>query len=421
MACPRCGEVCICSSEGRASKPRSNFYSPSDHWDAPAPSPGSRVSLIDPEASDYSEERFAASLDEGEQAPAYPDRPARRRFLADQEIEAQVQTEEGAPESDASFYPEPALPVNPGAEGTGAGTSTRPQPDGAAGSWRNEVTARVQGYRKRKPSPPRYPSLQLRFDAIEPRREFSAAAAASAMPAVPAPEAVEPAIPKPDENDVPESDPEPEVQETTAKIIEFPRFFVEPPPPGDELAGPVVVSPRILDVPDAAPPPPALGGILIEEPQKDEPLKRPGIDIPLQSAPMERRLLATFLDGLLVLTATAVFGAIFYKLDAPPLLLVPLAAAGALVAVLLWIMYQYLFLVYTGSTPGLRLAKLQLSRFDGSAAPRSLRRWRVIASVLSAASLGMGYAWFFLDEDSLCWHDRITNTYLGPRSGPDSA
>jgi hypothetical protein len=27
----------------------------------------------------------------------------------------------------------------------------------------------------------------------------------------------------------------------------------------------------------------------------------------------------------------------------------------------------------------------------------------------------MGYAWLFLDEDSLCWHDRITHTYLAPK------
>jgi hypothetical protein len=63
-----------------------------------------------------------------------------------------------------------------------------------------------------------------------------------------------------------------------------------------------------------------------------------------------------------------------------------------------------------------RPARLELTRFDGSPASRSLRRWRVLASFLSAASLGMGYAWVFLDEDSLCWHDRITHTYLGPKS-----
>jgi hypothetical protein len=58
------------------------------------------------------------------------------------------------------------------------------------------------------------------------------------------------------------------------------------------------------------------------------------------------------------------------------------------------------------------LAGLELTRFDGSPANRRLRRWRVLASYVSAISLGMGYGWVFLDEDALCWHDRITHTYL---------
>jgi uncharacterized RDD family membrane protein YckC len=79
---------------------------------------------------------------------------------------------------------------------------------------------------------------------------------------------------------------------------------------------------------------------------------------------------------------------------------------------LLWAAYQYLLIVYASSTPGLRIAGLQLTRFDGSPTSRSLRRWRVLASFLSAASLGMGYAWVLLDEDMLCWHDRATRTYF---------
>jgi uncharacterized RDD family membrane protein YckC len=82
---------------------------------------------------------------------------------------------------------------------------------------------------------------------------------------------------------------------------------------------------------------------------------------------------------------------------------------------LFWATYQYLLIVYSGTTPGLRLAGLELARFDGTPTHCSLRRWRVLASYLSAASLGMGYAWVFLDEDLLCWHDRITHTYLAPR------
>ena len=79
--------------------------------------------------------------------------------------------------------------------------------------------------------------------------------------------------------------------------------------------------------------------------------------------------------------------------------------------------YQYLLLVHSGSTPGLKLARLELRRFDSGPVPRRLRRWRVLASVLSGLSLALGYAWCFMDEDELCWHDRITHTYMAPKAG----
>ena len=146
--------------------------------------------------------------------------------------------------------------------------------------------------------------------------------------------------------------------------------------------------------------------------------KRPGIDIPLQSAPLTRRIVASAIDGVIIAAACTLFAYIFWKMTAttirPPQLQMFGIAAG--LSAVFWAAYQYLLLVYSGTTPGLRLARLQLARFDGSHAGRRLRRWRVLASYLSAVSLGMGYAWVFLDEDSLCWHDRITHTYLAPKS-----
>jgi uncharacterized RDD family membrane protein YckC len=173
--------------------------------------------------------------------------------------------------------------------------------------------------------------------------------------------------------------------------------------------------PRILEAPEVAPPPPALGGITIEPVQQSELEKRPGIDIPLQSAPLSRRILSAVIDDFIIATACILFGFIFWKMTAlrPPRLEIIGITSG--LAALFWAAYQYLLVVYSGSTPGLRLARLELSRFDGSPAGRRLRRWRVLASYLSAVSLGMGYAWVFLDEDALCWHDRITHTYLAPK------
>jgi hypothetical protein len=203
----------------------------------------------------------------------------------------------------------------------------------------------------------------------------------------------------------------------TAKIIEFPRSWTPPLAPLDELAERVLDRdrPRILEAPEVAPPPPALGGITIEPAGRPELEKRPGIDIPLQSAPLARRILSAAIDGILIAAGCALFSFIFWKLTAirPPRIQILGLAAG--LSGLFWAVYQYLLVVYSGTTPGLRLARLELARFDGRRATRHLRRWRVLASFLSAASLGMGYAWVFLDEDALCWHDRITHTYLAPK------
>ena len=89
-----------------------------------------------------------------------------------------------------------------------------------------------------------------------------------------------------------------------------------PVPPPDQLAEPVGGRPRILEVPEVAPPAPALGGITIEAVERAEVEKRPGIDIPLQSAPLGRRLAAALIDGLIVVAASTLFGFIFWKLAA---------------------------------------------------------------------------------------------------------
>jgi uncharacterized RDD family membrane protein YckC len=126
-------------------------------------------------------------------------------------------------------------------------------------------------------------------------------------------------------------------------------------------------------------------------------------------------MLASAIDGLIVALASAWFGVIFWKVAVvrPPLVQMLGLAAG--IPCLFWTAYQYLLIVYAGSTPGLRAAGLELARFDGTSTNRGLRRWRVLAACLSGVSLGMGYAWVFLDEDVLCWHDRITHTYLAPK------
>ena len=332
--------------------------------------------------------------------------------------------------------------------GTHAGTETAredgretPSPEDSS-PWRQEVAARLNRYQARhKPRPPRYPSLRLRFEPEASLDRSSADPVSSTPTAEPyshqavaldrfsseTSDAVEvPASDWPEQNLRSDTENEPRSAvsnplaaqlkaQSTAKILEFPRSWTPPPAPLDELAEPVIDRPRILEAPELVPPLPALGGITIEPVARPAAEKRPGIDIPLQSASLRRRIFAAAVDIAIIVTACFLFGFIFWKMTAirPPRIQILGLAAG--LAGIFWATYQYLLLVYAGTTPGLRLAKLELARFDGTPAARRLRRWRVLASFLSAGSLGLGYLWAFLDEDVLCWHDRITHTYLAPR------
>ncbi len=370
MPCPLCGDICRCSSDA--------YSDASPRW-----------------------------LPDADELPA----------AATPQVNLETQ------ESEVSI-----LPLT--SEGSAPGASSAPALEDSP-AWRQEVAARLNRYQaRRKPRPPRYPSLRLRFEEEDPVCTCSSIDS----PAFPQSistvsnqalaldgfaETTATAVEVPAREDSPEPpalaiDQAPSPAPITAKIIEFPRSWTPPVAPLDELAEPVfdLDRPRILEAPEVVPPPPALGGITIEPVQQPEMERRPGIDIPLQSAPLARRIFSAAIDGVIITAACALFGFIFCKMTAirPPRLQILGLAAG--LSGLFWAAYQYLLLVYSGTTPGLRLARLELARFDGNPASRRLRRWRVLASFLSAVSLGMGYAWVFLDEDSLCWHDRITHTYL---------
>jgi uncharacterized RDD family membrane protein YckC len=402
------------------------------------------VRLVDPEAYDASEQRFAASVEEKVEKKAVP-----RRFVVD----AVQEPESNLAAGDDSFHAEgggneprrepdklPGAPVPNESSGlvVEIGPETVvPQPSLQTGllgppdpdSWRHEVAARVDNYRtRRRPRAPRYPSLQLKFEPYEPSSTGQAAASQAATAVVPGRLAIAMqdavAVPQGEPSTQPKTyDGRSNVQEAGARILEFPRPVappppVFPPPVFDELAEPVVNRPRILEVPELELPPPALGGILMDPVAEPEKERRPGFELPLQAAPFSRRLFAGVIDSLIVVTAFAIFAYIFFRITS--IVPAPRQAAGISVGLiaLFWITYQYLLLVFTGTTAGLKLSRLQLSRFDGSAVPVRIRRWRVLASVLSGFSLALGYAWCFLDEDRLSWHDRITRTYMAPTQTP---
>ena len=357
--------------------------------------------------------------------------------------------------SDGDLVPAPQF-CDPSADTSTADTNDAPSPPPLElEPWRHEVVDRLARYRaRRKPRAQRYPSLRLPFDSSDTWPRPSAAPSQSLATEIHADTnfvfhesaRTEGSTAEVLYTEVAEHQSEPaatpaaKIAKAVAKIkiktepetniIEFPRSAAIPVFQTSTLADPIFDRPRIVEAPEIVPPPPALGGIIIGPAPKPTEI-RPEAESRIPSPSILRRLLATAVDGLILAAALSAFAAVFLRLN--PLLLNPLfnplrlnvlrltplsgplpivASVAAGLAISLWFVYQFFFIVYTGSTPGLRATRLKITRFDGSSVPRGLRRWRVIASFLSGLSAGLGYLWCFLDADSLCWHDRITHTHL---------
>ena len=404
MACPLCGDRCTCSATG-------NEFA-GEHT----------AVLIDPDSnysSEMSEQQFAASL---HSATPPPRSNAGSRVAVGQTATATA---------DPAFS-RPA-------------TNDSNEQNGSA--WRDEISQRVQAHKARRrrrfdpgaslgfafeaesaaaaeptanpgdgtlPSAPKAPRMYrriaLEMEATAAREAYAAVAdeATAASDAV----AVEP----------------------ETNIIEFPRSAA-PIATEDlfahELAEPMLESPRILDVPEEAMAPMAassasLSSLRLDEgDETEQPKEIPDwirnyrdeydeseLELPLQAALLRPRFMSAVIDTALVLTATAVFCVIVLSITK----FMPQGKPGLLAFIGLtatfWLAYHYAFLVYSGVTPGMQVAQLELCSFEGCYPLRKTRGARALAMGVSCMSLGMGFAWAAVDEDGLGWHDRITRTYL---------
>ncbi len=90
------------------------------------------------------------------------------------------------------------------------------------------------------------------------------------------------------------------------------------------------------------------------------------------------------------------------------------ALIGAVTLLLFYSQYFALFTVFGGSTPGMMMRGLRVVRFDGGMPSSSQMIWRSFGYLLSAGACGLGFMWAAYDEERLCWHDRISQTYVTP-------
>ncbi len=221
--------------------------------------------------------------------------------------------------------------------------------------------------------------------------------------------------PAPQEAVHPAPQPEPPAPDN---LIVFHRPPLEPPlvprPSRDELAEPVNSRPRILEVPEDMMP--TVQGSLFAEIHLDPievevPTPRAEIEVPLPVAEISDRLLAGVADAGIVLVGGVLFSACAWMALPEVPHTRPFFLGLVVATIVLWAVYQHLFLMGAGQTPGMKLRGLRLSTFDGRTPSWRERANRAHFACFSMASAALGFLWAYVDQDMLCWHDHVSRTF----------
>lgn len=132
----------------------------------------------------------------------------------------------------------------------------------------------------------------------------------------------------------------------------------------------------------------------------------------LHAAPINRRLMAMLVDTALV-SGGVLTAAITALHNARVIPGVHAAEVGLGTAVLMGtVLYYVLFFGFSRATPGMKYARLELITFEGEMPTRAQRCTRMLAMLLSVLPVGLGLVWYLFDDENLCWHDRLSRTYM---------
>jgi hypothetical protein len=190
--------------------------------------------------------------------------------------------------------------------------------------------------------------------------------------------------------------------------------------PGRVCTEPATTAPAHSDVADSMGP--KWSGITFDEqPQEEMALPRQAVvereyklaesGIKVQAAPMNLRMMAALVDCSFVAAAFLGTAAMEWShMKVMPAVKI-LEAESALGLIAIGVAYLAFFLVVLKATPGMKYARLTLSGLDGRTPPMKQRFIRAGATILSLLPVGLGAALAVFDEQSLCWHDRLSATY----------
>jgi len=133
-------------------------------------------------------------------------------------------------------------------------------------------------------------------------------------------------------------------------------------------------------------------------------------DAPVATA--THRALAGAIDASMILIGFCLFLVTFYLLGGGALpsgkhMLLVWVGAGAAIA----FFYGFVWICCGAPTPGMQATRLTLVNFDGYPPDDSARWLRFLGACIGVCAVGLGVLWALVDEESLAWHDHISQTF----------
>jgi uncharacterized RDD family membrane protein YckC len=128
-------------------------------------------------------------------------------------------------------------------------------------------------------------------------------------------------------------------------------------------------------------------------------------------APAQLRFRAAVVDGLIALAGCAIClvmyfyvgGSISIDKHVLPFFLLSLFTVPLL--------YKLIWTFAGRDSIGMQQLGLRLVDFDGNIPSKGKRYVRLFGSLVSFLAAGIGLVWTFVDEDTLAWHDHMSNTF----------
>lgn len=128
-------------------------------------------------------------------------------------------------------------------------------------------------------------------------------------------------------------------------------------------------------------------------------------------APPSVRLRAAFYDVIFCAVSVAVAAATFYFAGGRFALAGRAALWYAFAAGSLVLCYHLFWCVLGRESAGMRAAGLRVLTFDGHPPTWGQRVGRFLLAGCGLATAGVGLLWALIDDESLTWHDHVSNTF----------